>query len=722
MNSQVPQIYGEVRNQSSADNIVVPQFENANYFNKLENKKVFLTIKEVRNLLNITERAIRKNCKNGKYRHYIGKSQNKKGGNTYYIALSSLPVEAQIKYYEKNYSHLPSSDPVPVNAVTPPTAHGNGGFLNVSEKLKNIALAKLDLIRLWREFRSNSPKLSQADQAFVSAYNSKKIAERIYEVLGPVSIKSLYRWVDQLDGTDDWTRLIPQWKAGKNGGLSEEEKNIFLKFLLDPKKVSIGSAIRLTKFYLSQKNIESKSHPITFRRFANRYIQEHKDVYVLMRDGQKALKDKMQPYITRNPELLNVGDVLVADGHRLNFQVVNPFTGKPCRAVIVAYIDWKSMYLCGYEIMLEENTQCIASALRNAIITLGKIPKLTYQDNGKAFRARFFTDDVSFDESGLYGLFARLGIVPVFAMPYNARAKVIERWFQEFTNTFERLMPSFTGSSIDDKPAYLLRNEKFHKAMRKEYVPTIEEVNQFIGVWLEFQHSQPCPHVKGKTIREVFEEGKGSGIDVSLLDDLMMSQKKTKIYRNGIRFLNGEYYDEALYGLSEEVVIKYSLFDVSYVKVYRTNGEFLCCAKRQYPVHPMAEYLGDVKDVAELKERIKLQRRLEKKTLNEVKALNVDLDNVIPVEWQRVPQVSHGILKPKKEERVEPENVVRMIPESRPFFRENYERYEWHLKFGTMTEEDRKWVEWYMTTDEFKLLYLIAGKEEKKEINDEEGL
>lgn len=34
------------------------------------------------------------------------------------------------------------------------------------------------------------------------------------------------------------------------------------------------------------------------------------------------------------------------------------------------------LVVVGYEIMLEENTQCIASALRNAIINLDMVPKL----------------------------------------------------------------------------------------------------------------------------------------------------------------------------------------------------------------------------------------------------------------------------------------------------------------------------------------------------------
>ena len=79
----------------------------------------------------------------------------------------------------------------------------------------------------------------------------------------------------------------------------------------------------------------------------------------------------------------------------------------------------------------------------------------------KLSEQNFFTGD--FYESGINGLFNKLGINAVFAQPYNARAKVIERFFRELQEGFERLLPSFVGSNIIDKPAYMKCNEKFHK-------------------------------------------------------------------------------------------------------------------------------------------------------------------------------------------------------------------------------------------------------------------
>lgn len=41
----------------------------------------------------------------------------------------------------------------------------------------------------------------------------------------------------------------------------------------------------------------------------------------MSRQGAKALKDKVEPYIVTDVSMLEPGQVLIADGHTLNFQV-----------------------------------------------------------------------------------------------------------------------------------------------------------------------------------------------------------------------------------------------------------------------------------------------------------------------------------------------------------------------------------------------------------------
>ena len=544
-----------------------------------------ITTTELSKILGISDRTIRKAIA-------AGKIKAKKVGRKYEVFIPSLDKNIQEKIKQKYYNNL--------NVESYP---------NYTEEEKKIALSKFDLFLQWQQFfqKYKGTKIDSIKD-FISLYRNKG---NKYAKINKISVVTMLRWEKKLKESDyNWQSLLPKYNSvSKSSQLTQLERDTFLGLLLHPNQTNIGKAIKLTKHILAEKGIHNTSSEMTFRRFAKKYIQENYDLWVFAREGSKALKDKVLPYVERDISKLEVGDVIVGDGHRLAFQVINPFTGKPCRPTLVAYQDWKSGGLVGFEIMLEENTQCIASALRNAIINLGRIPRFVYQDNGKAFKAKYFT------EAGIAGLFVKLGITPIFALPYNAKAKVIERFFREMQDSFERLLPSFVGSCIDNQPAYMKRNEKFHKNIHNNYIPKISEVIDLIEKWLCFHYAQPCPNVEGKSIGQVLEEGKGYGINIEELDDLMMAIEIKNIGRNGIKFLKQNYYDEILYGYRDKVIIKYSLFDLSEIKVYTIKGEFLCIAKRLEPINPLANYIGDAKDIEELRQRLKQQKRLEEKTV-----------------------------------------------------------------------------------------------------------
>lgn len=180
-------------------------------------------------------------------------------------------------------------------------------------------------------------------------------------------------------------------------------------------------------------------------------------------------------------------------------------------------------------------------------------------------------------------------------------------------------MPSYVGSSIINKPAYLKRNEKIHKTLHKDYVPTIEETIKMIDMWLKFKNSQPCTNAPNMTIAEVLESRKKQNIDINTLDDLMLATEVKTIQRNGIRFLNCDYFDERLYGFKSKVLIKYNLVDLTSIKVFTTKGEYLCTAERVTETHPMAKLLGTVEDLEDYKQKIQKQQKLRRKIINSVK-------------------------------------------------------------------------------------------------------
>ena len=284
----------------------------------------------------------------------------------------------------------------------------------------------------------------------------------------------------------------------------------------------------------------------------------------------------------------------------------------------------------------------------------------------------------------------------------------------DFQESFEKLIPSYIGTSIENKPAYMKRNEKLHNKIHEKYnfTPTIEQTRLLIEKWLEFKHSQPCPNDKGKTIQEVLGEIEKQNIDENLLDDLMMAQEIKTIGRNGIRFLKADYFDEALYGIREKTVIKYSLFDLSYIKVYSMKGEFICRANRVTETHPLANEMGDIKDIEDYKQKIEKQQKLRRKTIKAVKE-HFKIEDLDLIENEllfedikpKIEPVKKNQAKPKREAKKEFEPKVKTSIVARPIFKNNYERYEWHMKNGCICNDDRVWLAKYIQSDEYKEIY-----------------
>ena len=560
----------------------------------------YIDIKRIAEIKGLkSTRSIRIAIQKGKY---IAREVKVNGGTSYEILYSSLEPEIQERFEDEE---IKTTALIPVENKT--------NF--ISENAKINALARVDIVTALMNIRSKYPTKKEADDVFLDLYNSGMYLPQIFKFVGTISIGTLHRWVKAYEnyGTKG---LLPQRKTNQlgeyNSKLNDEMKKVFLTYLLHPNKFSIGKSISLTKHILEKRGYEDIPCNLTFRRFAEHFKKQNYSKWVIMREGEKAYHDKVEPYIERDISKLEVGDVLIADGHVLNFQVINPFTGRPTRATLVGFLDWKSTALVGYEIMMTENTQSIASALRNAILNLGVIPKVVYQDNGKAFKAKYF-QHVDFDESGFNGVYANLGIKSVFAKPYNARAKVIERFFKEFQEEFEKMMISYCGSSIENKPAWMKRGEKLHRElhrkMTKNYIPTVQEVIKYIDCWIDYHNSKICPNDENKTIKEMLQQVEKQDIDKNILNDLMMKTEVRTINRGEITFLGLHYRNDFLIDLREKVFIRYSLFDLTKVCVYSVKGEFLCIARQVEKVHPMANHLGTVKDMEEFKQQIQKQKR-----------------------------------------------------------------------------------------------------------------
>ena len=664
----------------------------------MDNK--YINIKDIAEAKGLTStRSLRLQI-NKKNSPYIAREVEVNGGTSYEILYSTLEPEIQelLRSGDKKSTAL-----VPLNHYSPATNF-------VTESARLTALARVDVVKALQNYRTRYKTKKEADITFLELYNSGMYLPKVFKFLGTISIGTLHRWLLEFEKNNTAECLLPQYKYSRQGEynsiLTDEMKHIFLRFLLHQNKFSIGKSVKLTKEILLKRGYESLPCDLTFKRWADNFKTNNYAEWILKREGMKAYHDKVEPYIERDISQIEVGDVFVADGHVLNFQIINPFTGKPTRAILVGFLDWKSTALVGYEIMMTESTQCIASSLRNAILNTGVIPKVIYQDNGKAFKSKYF-QSCDFEEEGFNGVYANLGIHSVFAKPYNARAKVIERFFKEFQEEFEKMMPSYIGSSIENKPAWLKRGEQLHRKMHQKetqnYIPTIQDAINYINCWIKYHNSKPCPNDSSKSIQEVLNTIQKQPINTDLLHNLMMKTETRSINKHGITFLGIHYRSEAIIGLRDKVHIRYSLFDLSKIYVYSTKGEFLCVAKRVQKVHPMANVLGTVKDMEEYKQQYKKQQQYKNKLIKAVKkTFNNDELEVLEIEREKVLEI----------EKIEQSKIVRERKQTpreqqmnRPIFQSNYEKYEWLMKTGCTNSDDRKWLTDYIRSDEYQNLY-----------------
>jgi putative transposase len=432
---------------------------------------------------------------------------------------------------------------------------------------------------------------------------------------------------------------------------------------------------------MAKDAIASPTSAATLRRALEDWRSKHYDRWVFCREGEKALNDKVLPYIERDTEQLSVGDVLVVDGHTLNFQVVNPYTGKPGRATLLMFFDWASRYPAGWYIMMTENIQCVHAALRRAIIDLGKIPSFCYLDNGRAFRSKYFNGVKDFKECGFEGLYGRLGIKATFAKPYNAQSKTIERFFGSFAE-LERLMPSYSGNSIENKPAHMMRNERLHKSLHSNYIPSIQQADLLVQTWLEQEYGmRPHNGLNRRTPLEVWNEGKGPGVDEGLLWALLLSQEIKRVTRQGVTFLGMHFYDEALYGLKDRVMIRYDILDLSQILIFSPDGaEYICAARPVVKIHPLAALSGNLLDYKAVQDANKEKARLKKSTVRDYRALAAETNWEFPGEEKEPPR---QLTRPEAEDieaaaaACQVIDLTPALPEGRPLFADETERYEW---------------------------------------------
>lgn len=359
----------------------------------------------------------------------------------------------------------------------------------------------------------------------------------------------------------------------------------------------------------------------------------------LGRMGKKEFKDTHTIYIRRGYEDIRAGEVWMSDGHDLEMMCYRGnrkkangerYYGSP---KLITWIDVKSRLIVGWTLSWTETTEAIAIALKNAIAQYG-LPKTLYTDNGKAYKSKVLKGTEELD-----GLYATLGLEVTHALPYNAQAKHIERWFVDFKESFTKLSKTYKGGNIVERPEHM-RSFAMQKLMKGEILEE-EELRQAIALWIanknDFYYKirragglggHRGKGMKNKTPLELFNEENPIESRRMLAEEklrlLFLYEEMRTVQQNGIEFLENTYEHEQLYfHLGERVKIKYDPHSLEEVYVYLETGEFLCKAKKQ----ALAGW-NDITAIKEHKKKLKKIKKLSKEILDITEEVR-DQENII---------------------------------------------------------------------------------------------
>lgn len=425
---------------------------------EISSNSVWLTIEECRNFLGLTERAIRKHIASGKY-HAI--EDNWKGGKRYMVLLDSLPMKARAKYWSqrlKSQSDQPQSPVKDMEIISNLPEYNRrkalkyAGLLQVCE-----GLAGTDLRGFLNEWNRLHPDLS-------ASYSSVLQARKAHESGGLRALAGNY---------------------GKRAGQSSIPNEIFEHFKA---AYLVEGGPTAETCYMESFGLACKLGLVqdgcldgfpTLRAFLYRLRRDQsEDSIYLARNGFAKWNRRFGNFVDRDPDAVQAGEAWFADHRQLDVAVfpdpVPPMARKALRAFLKAnshkrpgfpwitvWRDFRTSKWLGWMLHMEPpNTDHIMQSLYNAMSLYG-IPKYLYIDNGKDFRARQFSGGRSHrhkldvNEKYVMSLVSGLGIGTIFAQPYNAQAKALERDFRIYKDWSDRRMPGFRGGNVVEKPEKL---------------------------------------------------------------------------------------------------------------------------------------------------------------------------------------------------------------------------------------------------------------------------
>lgn len=373
---------------------------------------------------------------------------------------------------------------------------------------------------------------------------------------------TLRNWLKSYDATG-LAALLPKY-AGTNRKTYGWEKR-FLELFHKPQKPSLAKVARdLREKY---GHATAKEHNV--RYFYNSLPADLQDKSP-WRLGRKQYKDALREHISRTTENLDVGVLYQGDGHQIDVYLKHPDSGKLWRPELVVFMDVRSRYIVGWYLSVAESSINTMAALSHAMQRFNHVPAMVHIDNGSGFKSKLMNSETS-------GFYNNFGIETIFALPGNAKAKNVERFFRTMEDDFGKDFDTYCGYAMSpDQKRLFSDSRKAQKSVAegKIHLPTIEEWAEGFESWLELYHRRPHPEDRTTTPELLFSELER----VEVVDNnlLVKPRADVKVSRELIRLHNRFYRSDSLHQFEGmELVAEYDLHDDSTIRLFDKDGRWL---------------------------------------------------------------------------------------------------------------------------------------------------
>jgi hypothetical protein len=461
-------------------------------------------------------------------------------------------------------------------------------YVRATEKERSAATLRGILIMEWKQ-----SGLRKED--FIAAYNSGGTDHRTFEELGPVSLRTFYRWIREFSqkGMDGITPRYSAASGGAGKSLTDTEKALLERFWLKDSRPTVRHALRLLK--------ENYPGSECTYQTARRYLQSLPRALVdYRRLGRTAFANKHQPFMDQNIWQYKSLDVVVSDHHCLDCVVT--YRGKLVRPWITTMQDYRSGKVLGWCPSVSPSSLSIIAAYYMAVIQYG-IPRKLIFDNGKDYRSDLLNGKTvtatvktpegweEEEEVHIQGLFSLIGSEVSFTLPYNGKSKGRqERYYGALKENFSKAIGSFVGGDARERPE---DSELYYRAIngmaKRNDVPSWETVVNALGSMIEYINNDLPSSGKGmdgKTAARVFAENLPTDIRRADRETLRLALSRGELrrVRNNVVEINGSpyYHEDLIYYSGQQVMVRSMLTTDEEVMICDLDGRFLFNARANY--------------------------------------------------------------------------------------------------------------------------------------------